>query len=50
MEKQAFIGGNFQIKIHRSNFWFYGQPKKSRLIETLIHEFRTPRQSRACAQ
>ncbi len=36
----GFYWGKFQIKIHRSNFWFYGQPKKSRLIETLIHEFR----------
>ncbi|MBF0350450.1 MAG: hypothetical protein HQM11_05430 [SAR324 cluster bacterium] len=27
------------IKIYRSNFWFYGSPKKSMLIETLIHEF-----------
>ena len=36
----GFYWGEFQIKIHRSNFWFYGQPKKSLLIETLIHEFR----------
>ena len=32
--------GKFQVKIHRSNFWFFGWPKKSQLIETLIHEFR----------
>ncbi len=32
--------GEFQIKIHRSNFWFFGWPKKSRLIETIIHEAR----------
>ena len=32
--------GKFQIKIHRSNFWFFGWPKKSQLINTLIHEFR----------
>ncbi len=32
--------GEFQIKIHRSNFWFFGKPKKSRLIETIIHEVR----------
>jgi hypothetical protein len=32
--------GEEQIKIHRSNFWFFGSPKKSLLIETLIHELR----------
>ncbi|MBF0277122.1 MAG: hypothetical protein HQM13_05000 [SAR324 cluster bacterium] len=32
--------GKLQIKIHRSNFWFFGWPKKSQLINTLIHEFR----------
>lgn len=31
--------GKLQIKIHRSNFWFFGWPKKSQLIETLIHEY-----------
>lgn len=32
--------GQIQIKIHRSNFWFFGWPKKSQLIDTLIHEAR----------
>ncbi|MCH2296983.1 MAG: hypothetical protein MK441_03625, partial [SAR324 cluster bacterium] len=32
--------GEEQIKIHRSNFWFFGYPRKSQLIETLIHEVR----------
>ncbi|MEC8188546.1 MAG: hypothetical protein VX059_07135, partial [SAR324 cluster bacterium] len=32
--------GEEQIKIHRSNFWFFGYPRKSKLIETLIHELR----------
>lgn len=32
--------GSYAIKIFRSNFWFYGEPKKSLLIETLIHELR----------
>ena len=32
--------GEEQIKIHRSNFWFFGYPRKSQLIETLIHELR----------
>lgn len=32
--------GELRIKIHRSNFWFFGLPKKSRLIETIIHELR----------
>lgn len=36
----GFYWGEYQIKIHRSNFWFYGGPKKSLLIETLIHEYR----------
>lgn len=30
--------GDYRIKIHRSNFWFFGLPKKSQLIETLLHE------------
>ncbi len=32
--------GEYQIKIFRSNFWFFGWPKQSQLIETLIHEVR----------
>ena len=29
-----------QIKIHRSNFWFFGWPKKTQLLNTLVHELR----------
>ena len=32
--------GEEQIKIHRSNFWFFGWPKKSQLVNTLVHELR----------
>ena len=32
--------GEEQIKIHRSNFWFFGWPKKSLLVNTLVHELR----------
>jgi len=32
--------GEEQIKIHRSNFWFFGWPKKTQLLNTLIHELR----------
>ena len=32
--------GEEQIKIHRSNFWFFGQPKESQLVNTLFHELR----------
>ena len=32
--------GEEQIKVHRSNFWFFGAPRESQLVETLIHEVR----------
>ena len=32
--------GEEQIKIHRSNFWFFGLPKKTQLLNTLVHELR----------
>ncbi len=32
--------GEEQIKIHRSNFWFFGWPKKNQLMNTLVHELR----------
>ena len=32
--------GEELIKVHRTNFWFIGLPKRSQLIETLIHEVR----------
>ena len=32
--------GEEQIKIHRSNFWFFGTPKTGQLVDTLIHEAR----------
>lgn len=32
--------GEEQIKIHRSNFWFFGWPKKNQLLNTLVHELR----------
>ena len=32
--------GEEQIKIHRSNFWFFGTPKTGQLVNTLIHEAR----------
>ena len=32
--------GEEHIKIHRSNFWFFGLPKKNQLINTLVHELR----------
>lgn len=32
--------GALKIKIHRSNFWFFGWPKKTQLINTIIHEVR----------
>lgn len=32
--------GELRIKIHRSNFWFFGWPKKTQLINTLVHELR----------
>ena len=32
--------GEEQIKIHRSNFWFFGWPKKTQLLNTLVHELR----------
>ena len=32
--------GEEQIKIHRSNFWFFGTPKTAQLVDTLIHEAR----------
>ncbi len=32
--------GEEAIKVYRSNFWFWGAPRSSVLIETLIHEVR----------
>ena len=32
--------GEEQIKIHRSNFWFFGLPKNAQLLNTLVHELR----------
>ena len=32
--------GEEHIKIHRSNFWFFGLPKKNQLLNTLVHELR----------
>ncbi len=32
--------GEEQIKVHRSNFWFFGTPKTGQLVDTLIHEVR----------
>jgi len=32
--------GEEHIKIHRSNFWFFGWPKNSQLLNTLVHELR----------
>ena len=32
--------GEEHIKIHRSNFWFFGLPKKNKLLDTLVHELR----------
>ncbi|MBC8259354.1 MAG: hypothetical protein H8E38_10080 [SAR324 cluster bacterium] len=32
--------GEEQIKIHRSNFWFFGWPKVTQLLSTLVHELR----------
>ena len=32
--------GEEHIKIHRSNFWFFGLPKKTQLLNTLVHELR----------
>ena len=32
--------GEEQIKIHRSNFWFFGWPKNTQLLNTLVHELR----------
>jgi len=32
--------GKEQIKIHRSNFWFFGFPKKTQLLNSLVHELR----------
>ena len=32
--------GEEQIKIHRSNFWFFGWPKNTQLLKTLVHELR----------
>ena len=32
--------GEEQIKVYRPNFWFFGLPRRSLLIETLIHEVR----------
>ena len=32
--------GEEQIKVHRTNFWFFDLPKRNQLIETLIHEVR----------
>jgi len=32
--------GEEYIKIHRSNFWFFGLPKKTQLLNTLVHELR----------
>ena len=32
--------GEEQIKIHRSNFWFFGWPKESQFVNTLVHELR----------
>ena len=32
--------GEEQIKIHRSNFWCFGLPKKNQLLNTLVHELR----------
>jgi len=32
--------GEEHIKIHRSNFWFFGLPKINQLLNTLVHELR----------
>ena len=32
--------GEEHIKIHRSNFWFFGLPKNKQLLNTLVHELR----------
>ena len=32
--------GEEYIKIHRSNFWFFGLPKKNQLLNTMVHELR----------
>ena len=32
--------GETSIKIHRSNLWFFGWPRQSQLVETIIHEAR----------
>ena len=32
--------GEEHIKIHRSNFWFFGWAKKTQLVNTLVHELR----------